>query len=108
MVFNLFSVYNKAILYLLPLKGSAHPHSLILGGGSLLKLTDNSYNYDKQTVLFTKPTGILHTRKLYNIWKRELSDACNDLGRYYTEKIVINEKESYPLEINVICRSINS
>lgn len=61
MVLNMFSVYNKGILYLLPLKGSAHPHSVILGGGSHLKLMGNSYNYDKQVVVFTKPTGVIRT-----------------------------------------------
>jgi hypothetical protein len=92
MVLNMFSVYNKAILYMLPLKGSAHPHSVILGGGGLLKLMGNSYNYDKQVVVFTKATGVIRTEKVYNIWRRELSDGCEDMNRYYTEKIIVSEK----------------
>lgn len=59
MVLNLHSTYDKGILYFLPLKGSAHPHSLILAGGSGIQLRGNSFNYDKQVVEFSKFSGLL-------------------------------------------------
>ena len=38
MIIDFFSVYDRNILYFLPLKPNAHPHSLILKAGARLKL----------------------------------------------------------------------
>lgn len=67
---NYFSVYDRAILYLLPFRASAHPHSLILKGGAQLQLRANTYSYDNQQIEFSQPQGPLLYEKKYNIWKR--------------------------------------
>lgn len=72
MVLNYASVYDKAILYFLPFKSSAHPHSLILKGGSELRLKRGSNNFDNQEVEFVQPQGAIQLERVYSIWKKEL------------------------------------
>jgi hypothetical protein len=69
MVLSFFSVYDKNILYFLPLKPNAHPHSLILKAGSRLKLV-KSQGFESQLLQFTQSPGLLDIQKVYNIWKR--------------------------------------
>jgi hypothetical protein len=70
MVLNYFSVYDRAVLYLLPFRSNAHPHSLILKGGARLQLRSNTNAHDSQLVEFSQPQGPLLLSKTYNIWKR--------------------------------------
>lgn len=58
-VLNIHSVYDRAILYFLPFKESAHPHSLLLGGGARLQLRSHNHAYHSQLVEFTRPYGCL-------------------------------------------------
>lgn len=48
MVLNYASVYDRAIIYMLPFKANAHPHSLILKGSPQLRLRSNTYVYESQ------------------------------------------------------------
>lgn len=83
MVLNICYVYDRAILYLLPFKPTAHPHSLILSGGTDLILRAHTFTYNSQIVEFSKPVGCILTEKSYNIWKKELTDICSTLKRYH-------------------------
>jgi hypothetical protein len=74
-VLNLYSVYDRAVLSFLPFKPTAHPHSLLLAGGSPLALRTDTHNYHSQEVEFTRPHGCLSVQKNYSIWKKQLSDA---------------------------------
>ena len=59
MTLNYFSVYDRAILYILPFKESSHPHSLILKGSPQLSLKEINYLGDSAEYLSrSKKTGL--------------------------------------------------
>jgi hypothetical protein len=105
MVLNYTSLYDRATLYLLPLKSNAHPHFLILKGGPELRLRKNTYNYDSQEVEFTQPQGLIRLEKVYNIWKKELRHNEREASKYHYEVMTV-EDHSHPFELHFLCKQL--